>query len=255
MMDELTESEYKRYDRQIALPQFGIESQERLKQSRVLLMGVGGLGCAAALYLARSGIGALTLVDFDVISESNLPRQILYQASEIGQLKAQTAQCYLKTLCPDLEVHALSQRFDDARLFKLIQQHDLVLDCTDNLQTREQINRGCFLHQTPLVSGAAIRMEGWITSFDYQKNSPCYHCLSPFFQWSDSKQSCSETGVLTPLTGMIGTLQVAEAIKMLTQIGTLSVGKLQLFDLMHGENRAFFFKKQAHCAVCGLHDD
>lgn len=259
----LTQSDYVRFDRQIALPQFDIEKQEQLKNSRFLMIGVGGLGCACALYLTNSGAGQLTLIDFDTISESNLPRQILYQQQDIGQFKAHQALKRLTDYNHDIDLQAISAKLEDNALFELIKQHDVIIDCSDNLVTREQINRGCFLYKKPLISGSAIRMEGWITAFTYQPNTPCYHCLSQLFSTNRTgtsnqntnqaqhQESCVETGVLAPIVGMIGSMQALEAIKMATQLGHIKTGELKSFDMMNFYCRTFSYSKKPSCSVCG----
>lgn len=249
-LTSLTDKDYLRYDRQIAVPQFGIEKQEQLKQSRFLIIGLGGLGCPAALYLTTAGAGLLTLVDFDRITESNLARQILYTQQEIGQFKAIQAKQRLATYRTDIKINAITEKLDDSALFTLIQQHDVILDCSDNLATRKQINQGCFLHKKPLISASAIRLEGWITNFTYTTQTPCYHCLSLLFSQESAQSSCVENGIIAPVVGTMGTLQAVEALKMATNLNPLKPGELKLFDLMSLDCRSFYFKKQPHCAVC-----
>lgn len=246
----LTDKDYYRYDRQIAVPQFDIEKQELLKNSRFLIIGLGGLGCAASLYLTTAGAGHLTLLDFDVVSESNLARQILYKDQDIGQLKVIQAKNNLSSYRSDINIRAISEKLGNEALFKLIAEHDVILDCTDNLDSREQINKGCFLHKTPLISGSAIRLEGWLTNFTYSTNAPCYHCLSMLFNQQSPQESCTETGVIAPVVGVIGSLQALEAIKMATNINPIKSGELKMLEMMSFEYRTFYFTKQLHCPVC-----
>lgn len=248
-MLELTDQELFRYDRQITLRDFDIDKQQILKNSSALIIGLGGLGCAASLYLAASGLGKLTLVDFDTISKSNLNRQILYTESFINQYKVEVAKEALTNINANTLIETVNQRLDDNKLISLIKQHDIVIDCTDNLVTREQINRCCFQVKKTLVSGAAIRMEGLLSVFTYQPNEPCYHCLSRLF--GKDQLTCVETGVMAPLVGMFGSMQALEAIKVLTQYGKPLIGRVLMTDTMTMEFSQVKFTKQPNCPVCG----
>ncbi|OCG77788.1 molybdopterin-synthase adenylyltransferase MoeB [Gilliamella sp. Occ4-3] len=248
-MLELTDQELFRYDRQITLRDFDIDKQQILKNSSALIIGLGGLGCAASLYLAASGLGKLTLVDFDTISKSNLNRQILYTESFINQYKVEVAKETLTNINANTLIETVNQRLDDNKLISLIKQHDIVIDCTDNLVTREQINRCCFQVKKTLVSGAAIRMEGLLSVFTYQSNEPCYHCLSRLF--GKDQLTCVETGVMAPLVGMFGSMQALEAIKVLTQYGKPLIGRVLMIDTMTMEFSQVKFTKQPNCPVCG----
>lgn len=248
-MTELSDAEILRYNRQITLRGFDFEGQEHLKGSRVLLVGLGGLGCAAAQYLVAAGVGHLTLLDFDTVSLSNLQRQILHYDADIGEHKVHSAAATLRQLNPYLSLECLSDQQDEASLYQLIAHHDIVLDCTDNVATREQINLGAFHHRKPLVSGAAIRMEGLLAVFTWQPDEPCYHCLSQLF--GEQALSCAETGVMSALVGVIGALQAMEALKLLSGFGISPVGKIVMYDAMTCQFREMRLPKQPQCPVCG----
>lgn len=247
-MQQLTDKQLLRYDRQITLKGFDIDKQERLYNQSALIIGVGGLGCSAALYLASSGIGRLTLVDFDTVSASNLSRQILYTEQSLNQKKALVAQQVLQQHNPDMIVATIDQQLDDESLRQQISLHDIVLDCSDNIATREQINRCCYQFKKPLISGAAIRMEGLLSVFTYQPDAPCYHCLSMLF--GQDELTCVEAGVMSPLVGMMGSLQAIEAIKILTDYGQSLIQRLLMVDVMTMQFNELTLMKQANCPVC-----
>ncbi|WP_392559985.1 molybdopterin-synthase adenylyltransferase MoeB [Orbus mooreae] len=248
-MQQLSDKELLRYDRQITLKGFDIDKQEQLKNSSALIIGLGGLGCSASLYLTASGIGKLTLVDFDMVSESNLSRQILYTDNNLNQNKVSAAKYALLSHNPNMIIHTVEQQLDDEQLTELIKQHDIVLDCTDNIQTRQQVNRCCYNVKKPLISGAAIRMEGLLSVFTYQDNAPCYQCLSQLF--GQDSLTCVEAGVMSPLVGMVGSMQAMEAIKVLTHYGTPLISRLLMLDTMTMQFNEIMFNKQLHCSVCG----
>ncbi|GAM74982.1 molybdopterin biosynthesis protein moeB [Vibrio ishigakensis] len=248
-MDILSDEELLRYNRQIILRSFDFEGQETLKQSSVLLIGAGGLGCATSPYLVSAGIGKLTIVDFDDIELSNLQRQILHTEKDVGRRKVDSAKESLTAINSLCDIQAIHEKLDDAKLEALIQEHTLVIDATDNLDTRNQINRLCFTHKTPLVSGAAIRLEGQVISFTYGKDEPCYQCLSSLF--GDANLSCVEAGILSPVVGVIGSMQALEAIRVLTKLGERSSGKLLILDALNLKWREFNLPKQQNCKVCG----
>ncbi len=247
-MQELTDQEMLRYNRQIILRGFDFDGQEKLKASNVLVIGLGGLGCAATQYLAAAGIGHLTLVDFDTVSLSNLQRQTLHRDATIGQPKVDSAKAQLVAINPHIQIDTIGAQLDDPELNELVQRHDVVLDCTDNVAIREQLNCICLKHKTPFVSGAAIRMEGQLSVFTYEDGMPCYHCLSRLF--GDNSLTCVEAGVMAPLVGTIGTLEAMETIKLLTQYGTVTTGKVLLFDAMTLDFRQFKLNKDPNCEVC-----
>lgn len=246
---ELSDAEMLRYNRQIILRGFDFDGQERLKASRVLVVGLGGLGCAATQYLAAAGVGEMTLVDFDTVSLSNLQRQILHSDATLGEAKVHSARDALQRINPNIQLNVLPEQLEETTLRELIAAHHLVLDCTDNVQIRNQLNAGCYQHKTPLVSGAAIRMEGQISVFTYQDSEPCYRCLSRLF--GENALTCVEAGVMAPLVGVIGSLQAMEAIKLLARYGTPAAGKIVMYDAMTGQFREMKLMRFAGCEVCG----
>ncbi|KEY57864.1 molybdopterin-synthase adenylyltransferase MoeB [Serratia sp. DD3] len=249
MLPELTDAETLRYNRQIVLRGFDFEGQEKLKAAHVLIVGLGGLGCAAAPYLAAAGVGHLTLVDFDTVSLSNLQRQLLHRDARIGMAKVDSACIELGAINPHIQIDTINHQLDEQQMAAQIAACDVVLDCTDNVPTRDLLNRLCHAQRKPLVSGAAIRMEGQLSVFTYQPDEPCYHCLSRLF--GDNALTCVEAGVMAPLVGTIGTLQAMEAIKLLASYGQPLLGKLLLFDAMSMQFREIKLPKNPQCAVCG----
>jgi len=238
-----------RYSRQILLPQVGIEGQERLLNAKVLIIGMGGLGSPAAMYLAAAGIGHLRLCDFDVVDLSNLQRQIIHNTHEIGKPKVESARETLLALNPLIEVTPLYQQLDDEALAEEVANVDVVLDCSDNLPTRFAINQACVNTKTPLVSGAAIRMEGQISVFrGYLPDSPCYRCLYP--SDDDINETCSQTGILAPIVGIIGSLQALEAMKVIMEVGETLNGELLLIDALNMEFNRVKLLKNKGCPVC-----
>ncbi|QTF08968.1 molybdopterin-synthase adenylyltransferase MoeB [Brenneria izadpanahii] len=249
MLPELSDAEALRYNRQIVLRGFDFDGQEKLKAARLLVVGLGGLGCAAAQYLATAGVGRLTLLDFDTVSLSNLQRQILHHDARIGMPKVESARIALAEINPYLTLDAINADLDDDALSALAAKHDAVLDCTDNVSIRDRLNRIGFHLKKPLFSGAAIRMEGQISVFTYQKDEPCYRCLSRLF--GENALTCAEAGVMAPLVGVIGSLQAMEAIKLLTGYGKTITGRLLLFDAMTMQFREIKLPKNPNCEVCG----
>ncbi|OCQ51857.1 Molybdopterin-synthase adenylyltransferase [Photorhabdus australis subsp. thailandensis] len=248
MTIELTDEETLRYNRQIVLRGFDFDGQEKLKSSKILIVGAGGLGCAASQYLTAAGVGTITLLDFDTVSLSNLQRQILHRDERIGMAKVQSAQITLQAINPHVTIKTVNALLEDHALAELIGKNDVVLDCSDNVAIREQLNRLCLVKKIPLISGAAIRMEGQLTTFTYQPDSPCYHCLSRLF--GENNLTCVETGVMAPLVGTIGTLQAMETIKLLTGYGKIGSGKVLLFDAMTMQFRDIKLLKDPNCEVC-----
>ncbi|KLV07313.1 molybdopterin-synthase adenylyltransferase [Photobacterium aquae] len=237
-----------RYNRQIILRQFDFDGQEALKGASMLILGAGGLGCASTQYLAAAGVGKLTLIDDDKVEVSNLQRQVLHSDSTVGMLKVESAKQALQRINPYLEVETLAQRLDDAALMPLIEQHDIVLDCSDNVETRNQLNRLCFAARTPLVSGAAIRMEGQISVYTYQDGEPCYQCLSALF--GQQALTCVEAGIMSPVVGIVGAVQAMEAIKVVANMGQPLTGKILMLDAMSMSWREMKLGKQPTCTVC-----
>ncbi|EKN4915836.1 molybdopterin-synthase adenylyltransferase MoeB [Yersinia enterocolitica] len=248
-MPELSDAQALRYNRQIVLRGFDFDGQEKLNTAKVLIVGLGGLGCAAAQYLAVAGVGHLTLLDFDKVSLSNLQRQVLHRDDRIGVSKVVSAALTLSEMNPNLIIKTIDAQLDDEQLAVAIAEHQLVLDCTDNVASREQLNRLCHAQRKPLVSGAAIRMEGQVSVFTYQEAQPCYRCLSRLF--GDNALTCVEAGVMAPLVGIIGNLQAMEAIKLLTQYGQVISGRILMYDAMTAEFRSLKLAKDANCEVCG----
>ncbi|RFA39438.1 molybdopterin-synthase adenylyltransferase MoeB [Alkalilimnicola ehrlichii] len=241
-----------RYSRQIMLPEFDIEGQQRLLNARVLLVGVGGLGSPVALYLAAAGVGRLVLADFDRVDLSNLQRQIAHGTQDIGRLKVESAAEAIRSINPDVGIETLAERLDEAKLERHLADVDLVIDGCDNFQTRHAVNAACVASGTPLVSGAVIRMEGQLAVFRADRpGQPCYHCLFPASE--DVAETCSETGILSPLPGIIGSLQALEAIKILSGCGTPSDSKLLVFDATQSSWRSLRIPKDPNCPVCARH--
>lgn len=239
-----------RYSRHILLPEIGIEGQERLRAARLLLIGAGGLGSPAALYLATAGIGQLTLVDDDRVDLTNLQRQVLHRMESIGVPKALSGKATLAAYNPGVLVSALVERANPHRLEELVAAHDIVLDCCDNFATRHAVNRACVKLKKPLVSGAAIRFDGQLTVFDARRDgAPCYHCLFPEGEDVDETR-CAVMGVFAPLTGIIGTMQAAEALKLAAGVGEPLVGRLLLLDGLAMRWRDVRYRRDAECVVC-----
>ncbi|HKU46420.1 MAG TPA: HesA/MoeB/ThiF family protein [Burkholderiales bacterium] len=236
-----------RYSRHILLPEIGIEGQERLRGARALIVGAGGLGCPAALYLTAAGIGRLTLADSDKVDLTNLQRQILYRAESVGKVKVDAAQSALQALNPDVTVVPLHQRVED--FMGLVGEADVVLDCSDNFATRHALNRACVKHRKPLVAGAAIQFDAQLMVFDLSNPvSPCYACLFPEDAQVEEVQ-CSTMGVFAPITGVVGAMQAMEALKLVAGIGTPA--HLQILDARNAEWRSVRVKKDPACTVCG----
>lgn len=249
-VNELSDQELLRYSRQIMLPKFDVAGQLALKNAHVLVIGMGGLGSPVALYLAAAGVGQLSIIDHDVVDTSNLQRQVIHEESSVGLPKVESARIRLQGINPLVQVHAIAQCLEGEALLALIQSVDLVLDCTDNFASRFAVNRYCVQSRTPLVSGAAIRMEGQISVYDSrQEDSPCYQCLYP--EGDEQALSCSESGVMSPLVGIIGSMQAMEAIKLLSGLGEPLTGKLLLLDAMSMQWRTLKLKKDPVCACCG----
>ena len=238
-----------RYSRQILMPQIGIEGQQRLLDARVLVIGLGGLGSPATLYLAAAGVGHLVVSDFDEVDLSNLQRQLLHRQADIGRPKAASALDTLREINPDIIVEALPQRLEGETLERQVRAADVVIDASDNFATRFSLNEACARAATPLVSGAAIRMEGQVSVFHHERpDSPCYRCL--YRDEGELEETCSENGVLAPLVGIIGSVQAMEAIKVLLDLGETLDGRLLLLDAMTMEWRNLKLRKDPDCPVC-----
>ncbi len=238
-----------RYSRQIRLPQVGEDGQRKLLEARALIVGLGGLGSPAALYLAAAGVGAITLADFDCVDESNLQRQIIHRQADIGELKADSAARALRAINPDIAVTALDYVLDEADFIEHAAAADLILDCTDNFPSRQAINRASLATRTPLVSSAAIRWEGQVTAFDPRNPaSPCYQCL--YADENIDSAACEMEGVISPLVGVIGAMQAMEAINVLLDRGQLA-GMVWLFDAAAMDWMRMRLAKNPRCAACG----
>lgn len=240
-----------RYSRHILLPQIGIEGQEALVNARALIIGAGGLGSPAAYYLASAGVGTLVLADDDTVDLTNLQRQILHRTESIGRPKAESGQTTLAGINPDCRVIPLLERLAGERLEAEVARADVVLDCSDNFATRHAVNRACVKFKKPLVSGAAIRFDGQVAVFDArQADAPCYHCLFPEGEDVDEMR-CAVMGVFAPLTGIIGAVQAAEALKLIAGIGQSLAGRLLLLDGLGMSWREIRVPKDPACSVCG----
>lgn len=227
-MAELSYQEELRYNRQIIMKAIDFDGQEKLKNSKMLIVGLGGLGCAASQYLATAGVGHLTLLDFDTVSLSNLQRQVLHNDSRLNMPKVESAKLALQQLNPHIHIETINEKLEETKLAEIIPHFDVVLDCTDNVEIRNQLDRSCQQAKIPLISGAAIRMEGQISVFTYEPNTPTYRHLSQLF--GENTLSCVEAGVLSPIVGIVGSIQALEAIKVRLNIGTNLCGRLLMID-------------------------
>lgn len=240
-----------RYSRHILLPEIGIEGQQRLLGSRALLIGAGGLGSPIALYLASAGVGRITICDDDTVDLTNLQRQIIHRTESIGQEKAQSARATLASINPGIEVVAITERVGGDRLSALVADADVVLDGSDNFATRHAVNRACVQHAKPLVSGAAVRFDGQVAVFDMRESTaPCYACLFPE-AGENEDTPCALMGVFAPITGIVGTIQAAEALKLLIGTGELLAGRVLLIDALAMQLRTIRLRKDPQCLTCG----
>jgi molybdopterin/thiamine biosynthesis adenylyltransferase len=240
-----------RYSRHLLLNEFGEDAQERLLAARALVIGAGGLGSAALLYLAASGMGRITVCDGDKVELTNLQRQVVHRDASIGQPKAASAAATLAALNPEVKVVALEERAGPERLAALVRDADVVLDCSDNFATRHALNRACVAARKPLVSGAGIRFDGQVAVFDLRRpESSCYHCLFP--EAPGEEERCATMGVFAPLVGVIGTMQAMEAIKLVAGFGQTLAGRLQLFDALGSRWHEVRLSRDPRCAVCGV---
>ncbi|MDD5248860.1 MAG: molybdopterin-synthase adenylyltransferase MoeB [Rhodocyclaceae bacterium] len=240
-----------RYSRHILLPEIGVEGQEKLLAARALIVGAGGLGSPAAYYLASAGVGTVVLADGDTVDLTNLQRQILHSTAAIGWRKAESGARTLAAINPECQVVAVTERLAGAALDAQVAACDVVLDCCDNFATRHAVNRACVRHRVPLVSGAAIRFDGQVAVFDSRRDdAPCYHCLFPESQ-DVEEMRCAIMGVFAPLTGIVGTVQAAEALKVLIGCGETLAGRLLLLDGLAMEWRSITVPRDPDCAVCG----
>lgn len=245
----MNDDELLRYSRHILLEEIGIEGQTRIRAGAALVIGAGGLGSPAAYYLASAGIGSLTLVDGDAVDLTNLQRQILHTSERIGLNKATSGLQTLAALNPQVELRSVTQHVGGEALDALVAAADVVLDCTDNFATRQAINRACVTKRKPLVSGAAVRFDGQLAVFDLRRpDSACYSCLFPEGEGED--ELCAVMGVFAPVTGIIGTMQAAEALKLVAREASVANNRLLLLDALSMDVRAVRFGRDPHCVVC-----
>ena len=251
MLPPMNDEQLLRYSRHILLDEIGIEGQQRLLASHALVIGAGGLGSPVALYLGTAGVGHITIVDHDTVDLTNLQRQIAHNLARVGTPKAASAQASIAAINPDVRVTPLIERADASRLDALVRDADVVLDCSDNFKTRHAVNAACVQHRKPLVAGAAIGFDGQISVYDTRRpDAPCYACLFPPEATFEEVQ-CATMGVFAPLVGIIGTMQAAEALKLLAGIGTSLAGRLQMLDARTMEWNEIRMARQPECAVCG----
>ncbi|WP_420465203.1 HesA/MoeB/ThiF family protein [Panacagrimonas sp.] len=241
-------SGFARYARQVVLREIGVNGQSVLRDSSALIVGLGGLGTPAALYLAGAGLGRLLVSDFDRIAASNLHRQILYRETDIGRPKLEAAQEALSALNSECRIECLAAPMDEAALLQAVRAVDVVLDCSDNFPTRFAVNRACVAARRPLVSGAAIRFEGQLAVFDTARGSGCYACLYPAA--GQAQETCEEAGILGPVVGVVGARQALAAIKLLLGLGD-EAGSLWLWDALTQRERRLRIPREPHCPVCG----
>ncbi len=245
----LNDDQLLRYSRQIMLPQLDVSGQQALLDASVLVIGAGGLGCPAALYLAASGVGKLLVNDFDDVELSNLQRQIAHTESDVASSKVESLKCSLQAINSSIEVESIGFRLNEAELCKRVRQVDVVLDCSDNFETRHLINKVCVVARKPLVSGAAIGFDGQVAVFDSRdKSAPCYRCLYP--DVLEANVSCAENGVLSPVVGVVGAMQALEAIKLIAGVGVSLTGVLLIFDALKADWRRLKLNKDTKCPVC-----
>jgi molybdopterin/thiamine biosynthesis adenylyltransferase len=242
-----------RYSRHILLNEWGVDGQERVSQSHALVVGAGGLGSPAALYLASAGVGQITLIDHDVVDVTNLQRQIAHTQDRVGQLKVESLKKAIEQINPEVQVQCIAQRADSVLLNQHVALADVVLDCTDNFETRHAINLACVQHNKPLVSGSALRMDGQVAVYDIrQSQAPCYACVFPPTQQFEETR-CATMGVLAPLVGIIGSLQATEALKILSAMGASLTGQLILFNAQFMEWQTLQTHRHVQCPVCSAH--
>jgi len=240
-----------RYSRHILLEEWGVEGQERVINAHALVIGAGGLGSPVALYLASAGVGHITLVDHDTVDVTNLQRQIAHTDARVGQLKVASLKTAMLQINPDIQIDAHALKADAAHLDGWVSQADVVLDCTDNFATRHAINAACVTHRKPLVSGAALRLDGQLAVYDIQQSdAPCYACVFPPTQ-DFEEERCATMGVLAPLVGVIGSLQATEALKILSGMGSTLQGQLMMFNAQHMEWQTLKTQRNIDCPVCG----
>ena len=249
MNNTMNDQDLLRYSRQIMLPQVDVAGQERILDSSILIVGLGGLGCPAAIYLASAGVGHLVLADHDQVDLSNLQRQVLHTEERIGMFKVESARQAIQDLNPNTKVTCITEKLAGEKLAEQVANVDVVVDCSDNFTTRYALNEACVRYKKPLVSGAAIRFEAQLSVFDPRDSgSPCYRCL--YQADNDEQLSCSESGVMSPLVGMVGSMQALEALKLVGQFGEPIVGKLMILDGLTFQWQILKLDRRKGCSVC-----
>jgi molybdopterin-synthase adenylyltransferase len=249
----MEDEELLRYSRHIMLPQVGIDGQQRLLQSRVLIVGLGGLGSPVAMYLTASGVGELVIADYDNVELSNLQRQIVHGTAALGMEKSESATRTLNALNPQVRITPLHKKLNEQELIELVRSADAVVDASDNFATRFALNRACVREKTPLISGAVIRFEGQVSVFHSKLgDSPCYNCL--YRETEELGERCSETGILAPVAGIIGTIQATETLKVLLGVGESLAGRLLILDALTMSFREIRLRRDAQCPTCGAGD-
>jgi molybdopterin/thiamine biosynthesis adenylyltransferase len=247
----MTDDQLLRYSRHILLDEVGVEGQERFLQSHAVIVGAGGLGSPVALYLGTAGVGTITVVDHDAVDVTNLQRQIAHNLARVGRPKAESVREAIAAINPDVVVRPVVMKVDAQALDEIVPRADVVVDCCDNFATRQAINRACFAHGKPLVSGAAIRMDGQVSVFDPRRaDSPCYACVFPPDQELE-EALCATMGVFAPLVGIIGAMQASEALRLLAGVGTSLAGRLQMLDGRSMEWSEMRVRRDPACRVCG----
>jgi len=246
----MTDEELLRYSRHIFLPEIDITGQQKINEAEILIIGLGGLGSIAALYLAAAGVGTLHIADFDTVELSNLGRQVIHNINSLNTNKAISAKNTLTKINPNIKIIPYAEKLTTYTLSQITKKCDVILDCTDNFSARDAINRACVAHAKPLVSASAIGTNGQISTFDLRRsNNPCYNCL---FAGDEENLTCSKAGVLGPLVGMLGSLQALEALKITASFGDLLVGKLLCFNGLNFAMRTFNFTRDANCPICNM---
>jgi molybdopterin-synthase adenylyltransferase len=245
----MKDEELIRYSRQIMLPEIDAGGQIKLANAKVIIFGLGGLGSSASIYLAAAGVGHLVLVDFDKVDMSNLQRQILHSSNDIGRYKIESAKDHLLSLNPNVKLTLIDRKLEDSELYEQVKKVDVVIDATDNFTSRFMINKACVQAKKPLVSGAAIRFEAQVSVFDpREKTSPCYRCL--YGEQDITDETCTANGVISPLLGIVGSIQAIETMKLIMEIGQTLIGRLILFDAMTMEWHQARLAKDPECPVC-----
>ncbi len=244
----MNDNQLLRYSRQIMLPSMDIGGQERLLDAHVLIVGAGGLGCPVAIYLAAAGVGTITIIDYDTVDLSNLQRQIAHSTHNIGENKALSLTESIHRINPDVYVNAITRELDSKLLAEPVQRADVLIECTDNFPSRTLLNRLAVRYKKPLISGSAIGFNGQVSVFNRTMDAPCYNCL--YSDIDDQQLSCSEAGVIAPITGMIGTIQAMEAVKVIAEVGEPLNGRLLIVDGLTMDVRTLYITKDQDCPVC-----